>query len=151
MNDYSQEFELSALQTMLEQLHDAGIDYQPETVDIMNEMKEVAWSYIRSRNLSAQQWEAVRGLLSHPKSTVRIWVAAEFLNIGVTDVWPLLIREAEPRPARADQSPEDKMRDTNARHYAWSLLYFIQRQLPHLKLRPTYAEIEAQWVAEGKW
>ncbi|MFY7962154.1 MAG: hypothetical protein ACOVVK_18910 [Elsteraceae bacterium] len=150
MKEHLQEFEVTTLQKMLEKLHDAAIDYRPETVDKMNEMKEIAWDYLRSKHLSAQQWETVRSLLSHPKATVRIWVAVEFLNIGVTDVWPLLIREAEPRPARVDQSLEDQIRDSNARLYAWGLLGFIERQFPHLNLRPTFAEIQAQWVAEGK-
>jgi hypothetical protein len=151
MNDHPEKFELPVLQTMLERLHDAAIDYQPETVDRMNEMKEVAWKYLRSRKLSSQQWELIRGLLSHPKSTVRIWVAVEFLNIGITDVWSILIKEAEPMPPRTDQPIEERMRNTSARQYAWSLLYMIDKKFTHLNLRPTYAEIRAQWVAEGKW
>ena len=150
MSNDPKEFELSTLQTILEQLHDAAVDYQPETVDRMNEIKEIAWDYFRSGKLSTQQWESVRTLLSHPKAMVRVWVAGEFLYIGSTDVWPLLLKEAEPTPPRADQSRDDKMRDANANNFAWGLANSAQRQYPHLDLRPTFEEIKAQWTAEGK-
>ena len=151
MDDHPPEFDLSTLQALLEQLHDAGIDYQPETVERMNEIREVAWAYLRPRKLSSEQWGSVRSLLSHPKATVRVWIAAELLHIGETDVWPMLIAEAEPLPPRPHLSREDQIRDANARNFAWNILYMSKRHFAHLNLRPTYEEIEDEWIIEGKW
>ncbi len=142
--------DIKKLQETLESLHEVEIDNSIETVKKSNRFKLKALKLFRDVEKTEADWEAVKFLLVHPFSMVRVWIAIQFLNAGRKEGWNVLLQDALPGKMYREGTSEDQMRDFHAKMdgYMYMLLKFDY--LASLDLSPSIEEMEARWIAEGR-
>ena len=144
----NQPFSIDSYEQLLVMLHDARHTIDEVTAERGNAILEQLDVYIRTHPLTAKDFLAIKGLLTHPKQGVRSTASIELLSNGYVEAWPTLIAAARPTGGGPIRTKEDG-RDDSASYFARLHLMFNQAKYDQMGLEPSFDEAQDQWIADG--
>lgn len=141
-------FSIEHYEQLLVMLHNARDTLNEATTERANAILEELDTYTREHPLKAEDFLAIKRLLTHPKRGVRSTVSIELLENGYIEAWPTLIEAAKPTRRQPIRTQEDG-REDSASYFTRLYLMFYQTKYDQLGLKPSFDEAQDQWIAEG--
>lgn len=143
-----QPFSIDHYQQLLVTLHDAIHTIDDATTERHNAILKEIEIYIREHPLTAEDFLAIKRLLTHSKLSVRSTADLELLSHGYIDAWPTLIDAAKPTGDGPIRTKDDG-RDDSASYFAPLYLMLNQAKHDQMGLKPSFDEAQEQWIAAG--
>ena len=144
----NQPFSIDSYEQLLVMLHDASHTIDDATTERSNAILGEITVYIRDHPLIAEDFLAIKGLLTHPKRGVRSTASIELLSNGYLEAWPTLIAAAKPTGDGPIRTKEEG-RDDSASYFARLYLMLNQAKYDQMGLEPSFDEAQDQWIADG--
>jgi hypothetical protein len=150
MTDPSNSFDIDAYRSLLETLHDARQDLSEASVEAGNAAMDAIGTYMRAHPPTESDFTLIKGLLNHPKRTVRAMAGMKLLANNHLEGWPAILETATPVDCPYGEPPGEAWRDFYAAvNVRINLMFTIAAQSEAMDLRPTLTETESRWIAEG--
>ena len=150
MTDATGKFDIDAYINLLVTLHDARQDLTEASVQAGNDAMDAIGTYMRAHPPTELDFTLIKGLLDHPKRTVRAMAGMELLENNHLEGWPAILETARPVDCPYGEPPGEAWRDFYAAvNVRINLMLTIAAQAEAMDLRPTLTETEDRWVAEG--
>ena len=150
MTDASGKFDINAYRNLLETLHDARQDLTEASVQAGNDAMDALGDYLEANPPQESDFTLIKGLLSHPKRTVRAMAGMELLDNNHLEGWPAILEAATPVYCPYDEPPGEAWRDYCAAVITRiNLMLSLAVRSEEMGLRPTLTETEDRWIAEG--
>jgi len=143
-----QPFSIDHYEQLLVMLYDASHTIDDASTERRNAILMEITIYIQDHPLTAKDFLAIKGLLTHPKRGVRSVASIELLNNGYLDAWPTLIATAKPTGDGPIRTKEEG-RDDSASYFARLYLMLNQAKYDQMGLKPSFDEAQEQWIAAG--
>ena len=150
MTDPSNSFDINAYRSLLVTLHDARQDLTEASVEAGNAAMDAIGAYMRAHPPTESDFTLIKGLLNHPRRTVRAMAGMKLLANNHLEGWPAILETATPVDCPYGEPPGEAWRDFYAAvNVRINLMLTIAAQAEAMDLRPTLMETEDRWVAEG--
>ncbi len=150
MTDATGKFDIAIYQNLLETLHDARQDLSEASVEAGNAAMDAIGDYLEANPPQESDFALIKGLLNHPKRTVRAMAGMELLDNNHLEGWPAILEAATPVSCPYDEPPGEAWRDYSAAVITRiNLMLSLAVRSEEMGLRPTLTETEDRWIREG--
>ena len=150
MIDAAKTFDINIYRGLLEALHDARQDLTEASVEAGNAAMSAIGDYMRERPLTDSDFTLIKGLLNHPRRTVRAMAGMKLLDNNHIEGWPAILEAATPTYCPYDEPPGEAWRDFYGyMNVHLNLMLELATKSEAMGLRPTLTEVEDRWIAEG--
>jgi hypothetical protein len=150
MRDANAKFDIKIYLNLLETLHDARQDTSDASVQAGNDAMDALGDYLDANPPQESDFTLIKGLLNHPKRTVRAMAGMELLDNNHLEGWPAILEAATPVVCPHDEPPGEAWRDFSAAiTIRINLMLSLAVRSEEMGLRPTLTETEDRWIAEG--